>query len=264
MVQNASLQPAPTADATQQQDASALQTRVDQLLIELDSKTQEVRNVSHARAILASELELASGVQIKGEARLQAELEELREDLDTKSQVVTALQAELGAKADELQDARTELEAVLRSSVDKQATESGLLVARNASLQAELAAKSNELQLAGEEYANLEALTRSASDEQAASEEQLLVQITQLQHENQVDTESSHDASGSMGYNCCSCSGCPHAAPNTSACIDVAMGKVIMHAIVHQVHVTLRLRLMIVQLSQISLMALKLSDICDS
>ena len=181
------MQPAPLTDASQhQQGPSALQARVDQLLLDLDSKTQEVRNVNQARAIWVSELELASEVQIKDEARLKAELEELREDLETKSHVVTALHAELGAKADELQDARAELEANLRSSIDKQASQSGLLTAQNASLQADLASKSHELQLAAEEYANLEALTRSASDEQAATEEQLILQITQLQHEAQV------------------------------------------------------------------------------
>ena len=181
------MQPAPLADAAQQQQGpTALQARVDQLLLDLDSKSQEVRNVNQARAILVSELELASEVQIKGEARLKAQLNELREDLETKSHVVTALQAELGAKADELQDARAELDASLRSSVDKQASQSSLLAAQNASLLAELAAKSHELQLAAEEYANLEALTRSACDEQAATEEQLMLQITQLQHEAKV------------------------------------------------------------------------------
>lgn len=191
VLQSAALQPAPVAGAQLQQGAPALQGRIDELLLELDTKTQDVRNGNQARAILVSELELASEVQIKGEARLKAELDELREDLETKSHVVTALHAELGAKSDELQDLRTELEATLRASKDLHQTESGVLAARNASLQAELAAKSVELQSAAQEYGSLEALTRSAADEQAASEEQLLEQITQLQYENKVNFTAS-------------------------------------------------------------------------
>ena len=82
---------------------------------------------------------------------------------------------------------RDEAAAQLRSSLDKQTADNSLLASQNASLQADLRAKSLELHTAAEEYANLEALTKSAADEQAANEEQLVEQITRLQHKAKVN-----------------------------------------------------------------------------
>lgn len=191
-MQGTALQPAPLPDAAnEQQQRTALQEQVDSLLLQLDSKSQEVRNMSQARALLASELNQAGEIQIKAEARLKAQLQELREDLESKAHMITALQAELGAQSDELQAMRDEATAQMRSSLDRQTADNSLLASQNASLQADLRAKSLELHTAAEEYANLEALTKCAADEQAANEEHSVKQIMRLQHEAKVSGHSS-------------------------------------------------------------------------
>ena len=227
-VQSAGLQPPPGSSDSlhSRQEVAALKEQLDKLLVDLESRSHELRATSRAHADMKMLLQQASEGHCAAEGRLQAEISTLRSELELKTQELETREPKTHelpnedcaqAEADLVADAAPsvqgqgpaegQLTAALRSDLDASSLrlqavqaelganqqalagkqqEVELLQQALAGKQRELEGRQQELQATAQSYAELEDLLSRASEEQSMSEGKLTTQLTILQDEVKV------------------------------------------------------------------------------
>ena len=188
-----------------------MKQQLDELLQDVEAKSDELRTASSAHAEMQRLLQQASESHCSAERKLSAQVAALRADLELKTQELRA-EALARAEAESLASQRS-------ASVQGQGSADAQLAAAlhrelessNASLQAvqaelganqqllagrqqevellrqELAGKQQEVQAAARSYAELEAGASRASQEQSMGEDKLMAQLTAAQDEVKVN-----------------------------------------------------------------------------
>ncbi|DBA78046.1 TPA: hypothetical protein ACH3X2_008022 [Trebouxia sp. C0005] len=158
---------------------STLNAEIAALRSELELKTCELQAESQARA----EVELALKAAAQGSCEAEGQsAAALQQDLESSGRRVQALETELADQQQVLAGAQQELagkqQEVARLRQDLAGMQQTL-----AGVQQDLEEKQQEVQAAGQAYAELEEVLARASEEQVASEDRLVAQMTSLQDE---------------------------------------------------------------------------------
>ena len=214
-LQAAGLQPPPgSPDSLQKKEVAALKEQLDKLLTDLEGKSHELQATSQAHADLKGVLKQASKSHCSTESKLNAQINTLNQDLELKTRELQAasracseLESALRGSAASTCSPEGQLTAALQEALEGSSRQVQALEAELANqgqvlagkqlelagkqqrlegMQGELEGKHAELQAAGEAYAELEDVLARASEEQGASEDKLMGQMTALQHEVKV------------------------------------------------------------------------------